>query len=121
MSIGLVIVLNAAQATAACPSTDQIDRFVKDWKAKAPTAAMAAGCQSRRRHVRSGPAGRAAKPELGETVGYKAGLTSKALQERFGVSEPVRGQLLAGMFLQDGATVPASGLPGNPQVSVSFK
>src|SRR5688572_11892289 len=48
------------------------------------------------------------KPELGEVVGYKAGLTSKALQERFGVSEPVRGQLLAGMLLQDGAMVPAN-------------
>ena len=121
VSIGLVIVLNAAQATAACPSTDQIDRFIKDWKAKAPTAAMAAGASLDDAMCAQGLLVERLKPELGETVGYKAGLTSKALQERFGVSEPVRGQLLAGMFLQDGAAVPASGLPGNPQVSVSFK
>ena len=44
------------------------------------------------------------KTDLGEVVGYKAGLTSKPLQERFGVREPVRGQLLAGVLLQDGAT-----------------
>ena len=121
VSIGLVIVLNAAQATAACPSTDQIDRFMKDWKAKAPTAGMAAGASLDDAMCAQGLLVERLKPELGETAGYKAELSSKALQERFGVSEPVRGQLLAGMFLQDGAAVPASGLPGNPQVSVSFK
>jgi 2-keto-4-pentenoate hydratase len=40
-------------------------------------------------------------------VGYKAGLTSKAVQERFGVSSPVRGVLLEKMLLTDGADVPA--------------
>jgi 2-keto-4-pentenoate hydratase len=108
VSIGLVIFLNAAQATAACPSADQIDRFVKDWKSKAPTAAMAASANLDDAMCAQGLLVERLKPELGETVGYKAGLTSKALQERFGVSEPVRGQLLAGMLLQDGATVPAS-------------
>jgi 2-keto-4-pentenoate hydratase len=38
-------------------------------------------------------------------VGYKAGLTSKALQERFGAAAPVRGVLLEKMLLADGATV----------------
>jgi 2-keto-4-pentenoate hydratase len=108
VSVGLVIFLNAAQATAACPSADQIDRFVKDWKSKAPTAAMAASANLDDAMCAQGLLVERLKPELGETVGYKAGLTSKALQERFGVSEPVRGQLLAGMLLQDGATVPAS-------------
>ena len=40
-------------------------------------------------------------------VGYKAGLTSKAVQERFGVASPVRGVLLKKMPLADGAEVPA--------------
>jgi 2-keto-4-pentenoate hydratase len=108
LSIGLAIVLYAAQANAACPSPDQIDRFVKDWKAKAPTAAMAAGASLDDAMCAQGLLVERLKPELGKIVGYKAGLTSKALQERFGVSEPVRGQLLAGMLLQDGAAVPAS-------------
>lgn len=51
---------------------------------------------------------RGLKPDLGDVVGYKAGLTSKPLQERFGVTGPVRGRLLAGMLLKDGATVPAA-------------
>jgi 2-keto-4-pentenoate hydratase len=40
-------------------------------------------------------------------VGYKAGLTSRAVQERFGVASPVRGVLLEKMLLKDGAEVPA--------------
>ena len=40
-------------------------------------------------------------------MGYKAGLTSPATQERFGVSSPLHGVLLEGMILQDGASVPA--------------
>jgi 2-oxo-hept-3-ene-1,7-dioate hydratase len=44
--------------------------------------------------------------ELGPPVGYKAGLTSPAAQERFGVSSPLHGVLLEGMMLEDGATVP---------------
>jgi 2-keto-4-pentenoate hydratase len=40
-------------------------------------------------------------------VGYKAGLTSRAAQERFGVASPVRGVLLEKMLLADGAEVPA--------------
>lgn len=35
---------------------------------------------------------------LGRAIGYKAGLTSKAVQQRFGYDQPVRGVLLAGML-----------------------
>jgi 2-keto-4-pentenoate hydratase len=106
--IGLAIVLGAESVAAACPTADQVDRFVKDWKSKAPTGALAAGAGLDDAMCAQDLLVERLKPELGKIVGYKAGLTSKALQERFGVSEPVRGQLLAGMLLQDGATVPAS-------------
>ena len=43
----------------------------------------------------------------GAPIGYKAGLTSTAAQERFGVSEPVRGVLLKDMMLRDGDQLPA--------------
>ena len=46
--------------------------------------------------------------EWGPPVGYKAGLTSAAVQERFGATAPVRGVLLRDMLLEDGATVPAA-------------
>jgi len=44
---------------------------------------------------------------LGPVVGYKVGLTSKAVQEKFGIDHPIRGQLLERMFLKNGAEVPA--------------
>ncbi|WP_457636962.1 2-keto-4-pentenoate hydratase [Oceanithermus sp.] len=47
------------------------------------------------------------EPIVGKPVGYKVGLTSKAVQEKFGVDHPLRGVLLEGMLLDSGATVPA--------------
>ena len=46
--------------------------------------------------------------EWGPPVGYKVGLTSAAIQERFGATAPVRGVLLRDMLLKDGVTVPVA-------------
>jgi 2-keto-4-pentenoate hydratase len=45
---------------------------------------------------------------LGPPIGYKAGLTGAAAQQRFGVDEPLRGVILKRMVLADGATLPAN-------------
>lgn len=50
---------------------------------------------------------RALAPTHGRIVGWKAGLTNPVMQQRFGVSQPVRGTLLEKMMLRDGAEVPA--------------
>lgn len=44
---------------------------------------------------------------FGRVVGYKAGLTNTAVQQRFNYPNPVRGTLFERMLLQDGAEVPA--------------
>jgi 2-keto-4-pentenoate hydratase len=49
----------------------------------------------------------ALEPTHGKVVGYKAGLTNPAVQQRFGISSPLRGTLLAKMMLPDNAEVPA--------------
>jgi 2-keto-4-pentenoate hydratase len=46
-------------------------------------------------------------PKLGPRVGFKVGLTSKAVQESLGASTPVRGVLLRDMMLKNGAKVSA--------------
>jgi 2-keto-4-pentenoate hydratase len=47
-------------------------------------------------------------PHWGPPVGYKLGLTSAAVQRRFGVNHPVRGTLLrSSISLSDGAEIPA--------------
>jgi 2-keto-4-pentenoate hydratase len=43
----------------------------------------------------------------GRVVGYKAGLTTTAMQQRFNVASPLRGVLLEKMLVKDGDTVPA--------------
>jgi 2-keto-4-pentenoate hydratase len=43
----------------------------------------------------------------GKVVGFKAGLTSQAVQKRFNHPNPVRGTLFEKMLLEDGAEVPA--------------
>ncbi len=46
--------------------------------------------------------------QLGEPVGYKAGLTNLAVQKRFNASAPVWGTLYGPMLLENGARVPAN-------------
>jgi 2-keto-4-pentenoate hydratase len=46
-------------------------------------------------------------PTHGRVVGYKAGLTNAAVQQRFGIASPLPGTLLEKMLLPAGASVPA--------------
>jgi len=43
----------------------------------------------------------------GKVIGYKAGLTTPAMQKRFNLTHPVRGTLFEKMILHEGAAVPA--------------
>ena len=107
-----VIVLTAAlpwhgDAFAACPSHERINTILRFWEAKEPVRGLRADLS-----MRDAVCGRTRLIEKLESVdnrivGYKAGLTSKALQERFGAASPVRGVLLEKMLLKDGADVPA--------------
>lgn len=47
-------------------------------------------------------------PKLGKIVGYKAGLTNQATQEKFGVNHPLSGILLEKMLLNNGAIIPSN-------------
>ena len=93
---------------AGCPSDEDVESFLADWRAARPTQPLVsegtiedALCAQQKILQRL-------EPSLGAPVGFKAGLTSVAAQERFGVEDPVRGVLLEGMLLQDGASVPAT-------------
>lgn len=44
---------------------------------------------------------------LGPQVGYKAGLSNRTIQKRFGIAHPLRGALLEKMLLPSGSTVTA--------------
>lgn len=94
-------------ASADCPAPEKIAQMAVDWLNLKPIADMPvsvsmadAECIQARLLARL-------ESKLGRPVGYKAGLTNAAVQQRFGHDAPVRGVLLAGMLLPDGASVPA--------------
>jgi 2-keto-4-pentenoate hydratase len=100
-----LLVSGAAQAE--CPTAEAIQIFVQDWQAKRPTKALPVS------DIRDAVCARdklvqALSESQGQVVGYKAGLTAKAVQERFKWNSPVAGLLLEKMVLNDGAAVPAA-------------
>jgi 2-keto-4-pentenoate hydratase len=107
-----VVALTAAMswqgnAHAVCPSYERVNTILRFMEAREPVRGLRADLS-----MQDGECGRRRLVERLESsdnriVGYKAGLTSKAVQERFGVSRPVRGVLLEKMLLTDGADVPA--------------
>jgi 2-keto-4-pentenoate hydratase len=92
---------------ATCPSDAEVAAKVQAFVALQPLADSAPGL------TMDGAACGARKFVAGLTVtqgkviGYKAGLTTAAVQQRFGVNAPIRGVLLEKMLLKDGAEVPA--------------
>jgi 2-keto-4-pentenoate hydratase len=91
-----------------CPASadiaDKVQRFaaLQPFADAAPGLTMDAAACGARKFVA------ALVPTYGKVVGYKAGLTTPQVQQRFGVSAPIRGALLARMLLRDGAAVPAA-------------
>lgn len=93
-------------AHAACLSDAEVDALLKDADALAPAAnpqGLSAddGACSRAKLI----ARLAARH--GPPVGYKAGLTNPAVQQRFKASEPVWGALFSPMLLAEGIPVEA--------------
>ena len=94
-------------ASAVCPSHERVNTIIRFWEAKEPVRGLGANLS-----MQDAECGRRRLVEKLEStenriVGYKAGLTNKQVQARFGVSSPVRGVLLEKMLLPDGADVPA--------------
>ena len=101
-----ISVLTTVTPWAACPSYDAV---------KALAANVLDGVASEPLAVTSMEDGLCAQKTLvamlekrwGKQIGYKAALTSEATQRAFGVTEPIRGVLLADMMLKNGAKLPA--------------
>lgn len=101
-----ILALVAATPAAACPDAAEVDALAESWLAREPAQAIMAGAEMADALCAQEMLVERLSAEIGEPVGYKAGLTSPATQERFGVSSPLHGVLLQGMMLRDGATVP---------------
>jgi 2-keto-4-pentenoate hydratase len=90
-----------------CPSdaqiADKVQRFLslQTVPVAPPDMTLAGAACGARKFVA------ALAPTHGKVVGYKAGLTNPAVQQRFGLTAPLRGTLLEKMLLPEGAEVPA--------------
>jgi len=93
-------------AQADCASDADVATFVMDYVAMTPTKALLPGGTMADALCTQAKLVAALGASMGPVVGYKAGLTSKPAQERFGVTEPVRGVLYRDVMLTDGAKVP---------------
>lgn len=107
-SLGIsVLLFISTMAFAAPPTNDNIQQLAADYFAKRPSHALRAGLglgearQSQKEFVLL------LTPKFGPRVGFKVGLTSKAVQESVGANAPVRGVLLRDMMLKNGAKVSA--------------
>ena len=108
--IVLLILLLAGSfvARAETPSADAIKQLADDYFARRPSQSFHAGLSlADARHAQREFVARLT-PKLGRRIGFKVGLTSKAVQESVGASSPVRGVLLKDMLLKDGAEVSAT-------------
>ena len=104
----LAILVLPAAAHAACPDAATVDALAADVLAGVPATSIMQGAPMEDALCAQDMLVERLSTEWGEPVGYKAGLTSAAVQERFGVSAPVRGVLLADMMLGDKETVSAA-------------
>jgi 2-keto-4-pentenoate hydratase len=107
LATALLALSLAVPARAACPSPQVMDGRAQAFLAREPVRALP------ELSLADGACAQALllarlQPSLGAVVGYKAGLTNANVQRAFGVDHPVRGTLLAGMLLPDGAEVPAA-------------
>lgn len=92
-------------AAAECATDDAVAQFVADFTANTPTPALVPGGDMEDALCTQGKLVDALSEKWGPVIGYKAGLTSDAAQDRFGVTEPVMGVLYRDMMEEDGATV----------------
>ncbi|MBY6141424.1 hydratase [Leisingera daeponensis] len=101
------LALTSPAAMAACATDAEIAAFVDSYLAKTPAQALSPGGSMEDALCSQAKLAAALEPHLGVVIGYKAGLTSKPAQERFGATEPVQGLLFQNMMLENGATLDA--------------
>ena len=108
-SLALLLCSNlfVADLHAVPPSARAIDELAEDYLARREVRGFEKHLSmSEALLVQSGLVKRLHRT-LGKPVGYKVGLVTREVQQRFGVDAPVRGVLLEKMLLPDGAEVPS--------------
>jgi 2-keto-4-pentenoate hydratase/peptide deformylase len=99
--------LGAIAASAACLSEAEVAAMADAYQSRTP-AANPRGLTPADGECSRSKLNRLLQVQLGEPVGYKAGLTNPAVQKRFNHSSPVWGTLYGPMMLANGSVVDAA-------------
>ena len=95
-------------AQAACPDAATVGRLAEALLDNRPSPAITGMTSLADGFCAQGQLVAILRESWGRPVGYKVGLTSAPVQQRFGVNIPLRGVLMeSSVSLRDGATVPA--------------
>lgn len=104
----MALAVCAQGARAACPSAEEVRAYVLQFVQRTPSTGLPSVQSMQDAWCAQEKVTQQLSAQLGPVVGYKAALTNPAMQERFGVKQPVHGRLLRHMLLPDGAELPAS-------------
>jgi len=97
----------SAPAAAACPDDRIVGATVQAFLTKTPGPGYPDGTSLEDGYCAQGKYLALLSETLGDRAGYKAGLTNKPLQDRFGAAEPVGGVLFESMLLPSGSEIEA--------------
>ena len=100
--------LVTASLHAELPSAEKIYSVVQDYLARRPSPGFGVTLSMDEALIVQRAFVAGLEPDLGLPVGYKVGLVSRVMQERFHTTQPVRGVLLEKMLVPNDAEVPAS-------------
>ena len=101
--VGLLV--GPVHGTAAPPSAQAIEQMVEDYFAPREAKAFSKPLSIPEALVAQKSFVKRLEGRLGKPVGYKVGLVTREMQERFGVESPVRGILLEKMLLPNRSEV----------------
>jgi 2-oxo-hept-3-ene-1,7-dioate hydratase len=102
-----LIVLFPLLTHAACPDDHAVAAYVADVKAARLSKGFGNDLSLAEAECARGKLVQELPQVLGRVVGYKAGFTNPALQQRFGVPSPAWGVMFAKLMVDSGARLPA--------------
>jgi len=108
MTFLVVFLLTPVLAFAEMPSDENIKAVAESWLAKKPAKGFGVTMSMSEAAVVQTRYTALIAKDLGNVVGFKAGLTNPAVQKRFNYDKPIRGTLFAKMILTSPARVPAT-------------
>ena len=103
-----MLLLTVGNLRAELPTAETIYGVVQDYLARRPSKGYGVTLDMDEALVVQRGFVAGLMPDLGKPVGYKVGLVTRAMQERFHTTQPVRGVLLEKMLVSDHAEVPAN-------------